>query len=111
MQLVRATGAPPVEAVRPARISRVLILAAVLIAALGALGLLQLLLGKPQFALSDLGAIANGGGTRVARVVLLELRIPRLVLDLGAGAMLALAGAILQDTLRNPLASPELLGV
>ncbi|SHF58334.1 iron chelate uptake ABC transporter family permease subunit [Streptoalloteichus hindustanus] len=47
----------------------------------------------------------------VERVVVVELRAPRLVLAAFAGAALGVAGLLLQETLRNPLAVPELLGV
>ena len=43
--------------------------------------------------------------------VVRELRVPRTVLGLVAGAALALAGAIMQGLTRNPLADPGLLGV
>ncbi|GAB7048972.1 iron ABC transporter permease [Catenuloplanes indicus JCM 9534] len=43
--------------------------------------------------------------------VLLRLRLPRVVLGLLVGAMLALAGAAYQGVFRNPLADPYLLGV
>ncbi|MEU3602336.1 iron ABC transporter permease [Streptomyces sp. NPDC006798] len=43
--------------------------------------------------------------------VVTELRLPRLVLALVAGACLGAAGLVLQEALRNPLAVPELLGV
>lgn len=39
------------------------------------------------------------------------LRLPRLVLALLAGAGLSLAGAVLQGLIRNPLASPDVLGM
>ena len=94
-----------------ARISRVLILAAVLILALGFLIMLGLLLGTPQLVPSDLITIANGGGTRLERIVVPGLRLPRVLLGTMAGAMLALAGVLLQDAMRNALAGPELLGV
>jgi iron complex transport system permease protein len=94
-----------------ARISRVLILAAVLILALALLGLLGLLLGTPQLVPSDLITIANGGGTRLERIVVPGLRLPRVLIGAMAGAMLALAGVLLQDAMRNALAGPELLGV
>jgi iron complex transport system permease protein len=42
--------------------------------------------------------------------VVYELRLPRALVAMGAGAMLALSGAILQSTLRNPLADPDLTG-
>lgn len=43
--------------------------------------------------------------------VVTELRLPRLVLALVAGACLGAAGLVLQEALRNPLAVPEMLGV
>lgn len=49
--------------------------------------------------------------TGTEQIILLELRLPRLVLAIIAGAGLAIAGAILQILLRNPLAEPSILGV
>lgn len=46
-----------------------------------------------------------------AALALADLRLPRWCADLGAGALLAMAGVILQDVTRNPLAGPEILGV
>ncbi|AEV81322.1 ABC transporter permease [Actinoplanes sp. SE50] len=43
--------------------------------------------------------------------ILMELRLPRVVLGLLVGAMLSLAGAAYQGAFRNPLADPHLLGV
>ncbi|WP_428241745.1 Fe(3+) dicitrate ABC transporter permease subunit FecD [Gynuella sp.] len=40
-----------------------------------------------------------------------EYRLPRIFLALVAGAMLALAGTLVQGVIRNPLASPDILGV
>ncbi|HEX8036814.1 MAG TPA: iron ABC transporter permease [Ktedonobacterales bacterium] len=44
------------------------------------------------------------------RVIVWELRLPRTLIAAVAGAMLALAGAILQAVMRNPLAEPEMTG-
>jgi iron complex transport system permease protein len=44
-------------------------------------------------------------------LILTELRLPRTLLGLIAGATLGLSGAVLQGLLRNPLAEPGLLGV
>jgi len=46
----------------------------------------------------------------VARM-LLDLRVPRLVCALLAGALLASSGVLMQSIVRNPLAGPEVLGV
>jgi iron complex transport system permease protein len=43
--------------------------------------------------------------------IVTELRLPRVVLGLLVGAMLALAGSAYQGVFRNPLADPHLLGV
>lgn len=40
-----------------------------------------------------------------------ELRLPRIALAILVGAALATAGAILQSTVRNPLASPDVIGI
>jgi iron complex transport system permease protein len=50
---------------------------------------------------------ADAEGAFVVR----ELRLPRLLVASTAGALLALAGAVLQAVLRNPLAGPETLGI
>jgi iron complex transport system permease protein len=46
----------------------------------------------------------------LARTILLELRLPRTGLALLIGASLGLGGAAMQGLLRNPLASPDVLG-
>lgn len=75
------------------------------------IGLLSLSLGTPRLSLHDLLVIAQGGGATLSRIVVIQLRLPRLVLGMLAGIMLALSGVLLQDALQNVLAGPELLGV
>ena len=73
-----------------------------------------LCLGTPALPPWELpAALAGGGGGEGALtgVVVTELRLPRLVLGLIAGASLGAAGLVLQEALRNPLAVPEMLGV
>lgn len=41
----------------------------------------------------------------------LDLRLPRVLVSLGAGALLAVAGVYLQAATRNPLSGPETLGL
>jgi iron complex transport system permease protein len=45
-----------------------------------------------------------------ARVIVLEIRLPRLILAVAIGGILGLSGAALQGLLRNPLAAPSLFG-
>ncbi|HTQ98806.1 MAG TPA: iron ABC transporter permease [Candidatus Acidoferrum sp.] len=47
----------------------------------------------------------------VERIIVLEVRLPRTLLAILCGAALAISGAALQGLLRNPLASPDLLGI
>ena len=49
--------------------------------------------------------------TSTQSAILWQLRAPRMVLGLLAGAMLAVAGGTYQGVFRNPLADPYLLGV
>jgi iron complex transport system permease protein len=60
---------------------------------------------------SEVIAALTGGGHETARTIVLELRLPRVVLALVAGGGLAVAGAVFQALLRNPLAEPYVLGV
>lgn len=55
-------------------------------------------------------AAAMGQGDRIAETIIVELRLPRMIVGLLVGAMLGLAGAVLQGYLRNPLAEPSVLG-
>lgn len=52
-----------------------------------------------------------GTGDPMVRTILFQLRLPRALLGLLAGAMLGTAGASMQGYLRNPLADPGVLGV
>lgn len=55
-------------------------------------------------------ALWAGAGSTQGDIVL-ALRLPRALAAFGCGALLALAGAILQALLRNPLAEPYVLGL
>ncbi|WP_258564158.1 FecCD family ABC transporter permease [Streptomyces himalayensis] len=68
-------------------------------------------LGTPYVPLYRLPGALLDADTTLAGVVVTELRVPRLVLALVAGACLGAAGLVLQEALRNPLAVPEMLGV
>ena len=45
------------------------------------------------------------------RIILLELRLPRVIMGFLVGASLAVSGAVMQGLFRNPLADPGLTGV
>jgi len=52
----------------------------------------------------------TGSGDPMLRDIVTELRLPRVSAAYGTGAALALAGAMMQVLLRNPLADPYVLG-
>lgn len=52
-----------------------------------------------------------GGGTEMERLVIQSFRLPRILIALIVGMSLAVAGGILQGIIRNPLASPDILGI
>ena len=75
-------------------------------------GAFALAVGVTQVPTGDLPGILWGeGGERVHRIVVWEMRLPRVLMGAFAGAALGISGALLQDSLRNPLAEPGLLGV
>nr|WP_051935608.1 iron ABC transporter permease [Deinococcus sp. YIM 77859] len=55
--------------------------------------------------------VLAGGGDELARRILIELRLPRVGVAALSGAMFAASGAVMQGVVRNPLASPDLIGV
>lgn len=61
--------------------------------------------------LQALWGAPDAADTALARMVVLELRLPRTLLAAATGGCLALAGAAMQGLFRNPLADPGLLGV
>lgn len=75
------------------------------------IAIVSLLVGDYALAPDAVGRALTGQGTRVEQYVVTQVRLPRLVMALACGAALGLAGALLQTLLRNPLASPDLLGI
>ncbi|MEF2551633.1 Fe(3+)-hydroxamate ABC transporter permease FhuB [Aurantimonas sp. A2-1-M11] len=61
--------------------------------------------------IAQLWAMPETAGYDAARVVFLHADLPRLAMALLCGAALSASGAILQQVLRNPLASPTTLGI
>ncbi|WP_327011197.1 FecCD family ABC transporter permease [Dactylosporangium sp. NBC_01737] len=51
-----------------------------------------------------------GAGSPADAFIVNEIRLPRVVTGLFAGAALALSGAVFQSLVRNPLGSPDVLG-
>jgi iron complex transport system permease protein len=81
--------------------------------ALAVLALLALSLASGSLPLtpSEVVSALTSDAPSFARDVVLELRLPRALAAFAVGGLLALAGAMLQVLLRNPLADPYVLGV
>ncbi|RTR26870.1 FecCD family ABC transporter permease [Deinococcus radiophilus] len=60
---------------------------------------------------ADVLATLLGGGSELTRRLVLELRLPRVLAAALGGAMFAVSGTLLQAVVRNPLASPDIVGV
>lgn len=67
--------------------------------------------GDVALSTGEVLAVLSGEGRPAHRTILLELRLPRALLAVFVGGGLALAGAVFQALLRNPLAEPYILGI
>ena len=107
-QRVRVVALPRSASLRVDR--RAVLVCAVVAALLVALGALALTLGESAITVGQvLSALAGGGEDGVRRIVV-EWRLPRVVMAVLGGAALALSGAIFQSMTRNPLGSPDIIG-
>ncbi|MGV9858839.1 FecCD family ABC transporter permease [Gordonia sp. NPDC003425] len=60
---------------------------------------------------TDVARILLGGGTRIENVVVLSDTLPRALVSVLVGFALGAAGALTQLIARNPLATPDILGI
>ena len=103
---VLRVGGIAVRTSRRAVVGVAVLLAGMLLTALLAVGL-----GKYHVAPLDVVSVLTGSNTSFDRVVVLEWRLPRMLMALLVGAALGLSGAIFQAITGNPLGSPEIVGV
>jgi iron complex transport system permease protein len=102
--LLGLTGAAPGRLRRQALV--VVVLATLLLAAMSvalSVGSYPVPLGEVLRSLVGLPSPAD--------LIVLELRLPRVATGVLAGAAFGLSGALFQAVIRNPLASPDLIGV
>ena len=78
---------------------------------LGAAILASLAIGPSGISVGDALRVLAGGGGAAERDIVLQVRLPRVILAALVGASLSVAGALFQALLRNPLADPFVLGV
>lgn len=95
----------------PARVMRRLSALAVLSLILAAGALAALSIGPFGLSLTEVFAALSGRAGGTAEVVIWNIRLPRVLAAMLVGAALAAAGASYQVLFRNPLVSPDILGV
>ena len=88
------------------RIALIVIIVVTVVAALYSIGV-----GSIQISMPDIFKVLAGGGEKMHRTAIMNIRLPRAVTAILVGAALAAAGAVMQCVLRNPLASASSLGV
>jgi iron complex transport system permease protein len=91
--------------------SRTVTIYGLLALAAGAALAVSLLSGSVALDVGQVWEALTGGGDVLARSLVLDLRLPRALTAFAAGGVLALAGALMQVLLRNPLADPFVMGV
>ncbi|WP_415785614.1 iron chelate uptake ABC transporter family permease subunit, partial [Bordetella tumulicola] len=83
-----------------------------LLAALVAICVFCLSAGGPKpLPFADTLATVLGGGTPMQRLLVMELRLPRILAGLFSGAALGAAGCLMQTLARNRLATPGIIGI
>lgn len=76
-----------------------------------ALGVIGAAMGDFTVSIPDVLGVVTGRTTGLPRTVVLEWRLPRLAAATVVGIALGIAGGLFQTVTRNPLASPDLMGL
>jgi iron complex transport system permease protein len=105
------TSVAAVRHSRARRSRRYVVVVAVLAAVALVIAAVSLCVGAYSLSVPDVIRTLLGGGEGRESFVVLQLRAPRLVLGILAAVCFAVAGALFQTLLRNPLASPDIIGV
>ena len=87
-----------------------LVLAALLVI-LGVSVVVSISVGSSGLSVKEILSALLGSGTKQTNAIVWNIRMPRIVTGIVVGAALSLAGCIMQNVLRNPLASSSTLGV
>lgn len=96
---------------RRRRVRRRRTVIAVLSIAVLAVVLLSLCVGQTNYSLAEVARVIAGEKVPGASFTVGVLRVPRIVMALVAGISFGLAGVTFQTMLRNPLASPDIIGI
>ena len=83
----------------------------IMVALLGLCVVLSLSAGSANLGVMDILRTLFGGGSRQENAIIWNVRMPRVATATVVGIALALSGCVMQNVLRNPLASASTLGV
>ena len=87
-------------------------LIAILVILLPVVALLSMTVGTVSISWMDtLHAVFGNSSNTQIETILFEIRLPRILLAIFVGSVLATTGAVMQGLFRNPLADPSLIGV
>ena len=108
-----APSAAPPDARPTASNGRSRAFTAVAVLAIGALAAiaLSLAVGSVDMGMADILRALFGAPADTNATIVRELRLPRALAAFAVGGLLAVAGALMQVLLRNPLADPYVLGI
>ncbi|UPM53696.1 FecCD family ABC transporter permease [Gottfriedia acidiceleris] len=73
--------------------------------------IVSLTIGDRYISIPKVLSVIFGEGEKIDELFIQAFRMPRIIIAIFAGISLAIAGAILQGLVRNPLASPDILGI
>lgn len=89
---------------------RIVATSLLLVAICAVLGLYALTLGETDMPVSQVWAAITGSADDGTQRIVMEWRLPSIVIALLGGAALGISGAIFQSMTRNPLGSPDIIG-
>ncbi|WP_340085271.1 iron ABC transporter permease [Siminovitchia sp. FSL H7-0308] len=67
--------------------------------------------GSVQISLLEIWHVISGSGESIHEKILMDVRLPRVLIGLFVGGCLAGSGALLQGVMKNPLADPGIIGI
>lgn len=73
--------------------------------------LYALTLGSMEFTLSEVINALKGQGDETISLIIKDIRLPRIIMALLVGMMLASSGVVVQALFQNPLADPYIIGI
>ncbi len=98
----------PVKKFSVLRVSTVLL---ILIILLAISALISVAVGSAGYSLSEIIKAVFSSETSATKTIVINLRMPRVIIAVLVGASLSAAGALLQSVMKNPLADPGTIGV